>query len=43
MNFIGNFLNIFYFRVVSVAKLKNIIVFAFTCFTLFKGNVCMDL
>jgi hypothetical protein len=30
MNFIGDFQKICYFQVVSVAKLKNIIVFAFT-------------
>ncbi len=32
--------------VVSIAKPKNIIVFAFTycmCFALFYGNFCMDL
>jgi hypothetical protein len=47
MNFIDNFLKEFVFSVFSVAKLKNIVVFAFTfvldSFDLFYGDFCMDL
>jgi hypothetical protein len=46
MNLRGNFPKNSLFFVVSVAKLKNIVVFAFTyvweSFALFLGNFCMD-
>jgi hypothetical protein len=47
MNSIGNFQKKIVFPVISVAKLKNIAVIAFTSvlesFALFYGNFCMDL
>ncbi len=47
MNSISNFQKIFVISIVSVAKLKNIFIFAFTyvldCFVLFYGDFCMDL
>jgi hypothetical protein len=47
MNSIDNFQKKFVFSVFSLAKLKNIVVFAFTfvldSFDLFYGNFCMDL
>jgi hypothetical protein len=44
MNSIGNFQQKFVISVVSVAKPKNIVVFAFTnVFALFCGDFCMDL
>ncbi len=46
MNSIENFQKIFFISTVSIAKLKNIVVFAFTyvleSFALFYGNFCMD-
>ncbi len=44
MNSIGNFQKKFVISVVSVAKLKNIVIFAFTyVFARFCGDFCMDL
>ncbi len=47
MNFIGNFQKKFVFSVVSIAKPKNIVIFAFTyvleSFALYFGDFCMDL
>ncbi len=47
MNSSDNFQKEFVFSVFSVAKSKNIVVFAFTCvldsFSLFYGDFCMDL
>ncbi len=47
MNSIDNFFKKFVFPVFSVAKSKNIVVFAFAfvlnSFGLFYGNFCMDL
>jgi hypothetical protein len=47
MNSIGNFKKIFVISIVSVAKPKNIVVFAFTYvlegFAPFHGDFCMDL
>jgi hypothetical protein len=47
MNSIGNFQKKFVISIISVAKPKNIVVFAFTyvlkSFALFYGNFCMDL
>jgi hypothetical protein len=47
MNSIGNFQKIFFISIVSVAKPKNIIVFACTyvleSFASFHGDFCMDL
>ncbi len=47
MNSIGNFQKKIFISVISVAKLKNIIVITFTyvleSFALFYGNFCMDL
>ncbi len=47
MNSIDNFQKNFVFSVFSVAKSKNIVVFAFTfvldSFGLFYGDFCMDL
>ncbi len=47
MNLIGNFQKIFVISVFSIAKLKSIVVFAFTyvyiCFALYNGDFCMDL
>jgi hypothetical protein len=47
MNYIDNFQKKFVFSVFSVAKLKNIVVFAFTfvldSFGLFYDDFCMDL
>ncbi len=47
MNPIGNFPKNSLFFVVSIAKPKNIVVFAFTfvweSFALFFGNFCMDI
>jgi hypothetical protein len=47
MNSIGNFPKIFVISVVSMTKLKNIVVFALTCvletFALFFGDFCMEL
>ncbi len=47
MNSIGNFPKKFVISVVSIAKPKNIVVFAFTYvlenFALFYGDFCMNL
>jgi hypothetical protein len=47
MIFIGNFNKNSYFSVISVAKLKNLIVFAYTFVSksqaLFNGDFCMNL
>jgi hypothetical protein len=47
MNSNGNFSKKFVISVISVAKPKNIIVFAFTyvleSFALFNGDLCIDL
>jgi hypothetical protein len=47
MNPSGNFPKIFFFFIVSIAKPKNMVVFAFTyvldSFALFLGDFCMDI
>jgi hypothetical protein len=47
MNSIGNFQTLFVISVVSKAKPKNMVAFAFTyeleSFALFYGDFCMDL
>jgi hypothetical protein len=47
MIFIGNFNKNSYISVISAAKLKNFVVFAYTCMSrsqaLFNGDFCMNL